>query len=243
MTFCRICDKLDYGDIGDFVCDDCKKSFLDAFQIEKSDFIKFPSSNEMRFLLNIYKKTGSRIFSIDNRKQFCKKIYEIRMDAVYSSCQELIISIYANCKKPRIGGISFYELIDDILSGSCIRSTSKKEFGRLYKTNVYDFNSSIAKDINSKGVYFIKNQDFIKIGMTNNSIKRRTSSQLSVPGNELLCWYNSDNPAKEEKRLHGKFVEYKIKSKGEWFRYEGKIQSFTDAIINKCISHNGVVNG
>lgn len=243
MTFCKICGNSDYGDIGDFVCDDCKKRFLTAFQIEKSNFIQFPSSDEIRFLLNIYKKTGSRIFSIDNRKKCSKTIYEIMMGSLYSSYQELIISIYPNCKNPRIGGISFYSLVNDVLEGSCIRGTSKKEIGRLYRSNILDFKNSIAKDFNSKGVYFIKNCDFIKIGMSNNSIKRRISSQLSTPGNELLCWYNSDNPAKEEKRLHNKFAEYRIKSKSEWFRYEGGIKSFSNAIINKFNFVNGAANG
>ena len=80
-------------------------------------------------------------------------------------------------------------------------------------------------ELNQTFIYFISSQNQIKIGYSNNPIKRLKNMQVGNP-NELVLLLFYEGSIYEEQELHTKFSEYHVR--GEWFRYSREIQNYID---------------
>ena len=76
-------------------------------------------------------------------------------------------------------------------------------------------------------VYFLRFQNYVKIGKTNNIYKRMSSLQTNIPF-KLDCVLLLNGGYSKEKELHDLFVDYRVS--GEWYEYSC-VKSFIDSAI------------
>lgn len=83
-------------------------------------------------------------------------------------------------------------------------------------------------------VYFIRCQQFIKIGMTTEWRNRLSSLQTANPIRlEPLAVF--EGGADEEARLHKLFAEHRHRADGEWFHECQQILDYIDANKGRCL--------
>jgi len=88
-------------------------------------------------------------------------------------------------------------------------------------------------------VYFIKQNEFVKIGYTNRFKSRLIQLQTSSPVKlEVLGIVKGD--IEDEKKYHNLFKEYS--SNGEWFHYNQHIQKFIDNLDKELLWKFGYLN-
>lgn len=79
-------------------------------------------------------------------------------------------------------------------------------------------------------IYALECEGFVKIGVTTNPRNRLAVAQTMSPFNvSLIGSYEGDD--KDERSLHSEFAEYH--HKGEWFRKEGRIAQWCDALARQ----------
>lgn len=81
-------------------------------------------------------------------------------------------------------------------------------------------------------IYFLKLEQFVKIGFTNNPHNRITTLQSGLPEKVELI-YLMDGGRKEEKELHLKFSGNR--REGEWFILVDEILDYIEENINKDV--------
>jgi len=74
-------------------------------------------------------------------------------------------------------------------------------------------------------VYFIQSDDFVKIGFTTNIESRLASLQTSIPNNLQLLGVMFGSVS-DEKMLHSKFSDFRVRNNGEWFCLNEEIMGF-----------------
>lgn len=75
-----------------------------------------------------------------------------------------------------------------------------------------------------KGVYFLKHQEYLKIGLSNNIPKRIKDLRHSFPGVILSLEVLGTTDNYTERELHLRFKRFRVA--GDWFRYEDPLQRF-----------------
>jgi hypothetical protein len=81
-------------------------------------------------------------------------------------------------------------------------------------------------------IYFIRQHDtgFLKIGKANDPLRRMHNIQVGSPQYLQMLGYVRRYGEFEEKYIHDVFLEHRFR--GEWFREEGKLQHFTNHLLN-----------
>jgi DNA-binding XRE family transcriptional regulator len=88
-------------------------------------------------------------------------------------------------------------------------------------------------------IYFIKQENYVKIGFTNRFKARLNDLQVGSPVKlEVLAIIEGDK--KDEYTLHQKFNH--ICSNGEWFMYCDELKSFIDSLDNHLMWKYGFIN-
>jgi DNA-binding XRE family transcriptional regulator len=88
-------------------------------------------------------------------------------------------------------------------------------------------------------IYFIKQENYVKIGFTNRFKARLNDLQVGSPVKlEVLAIIEGDK--KDENTLHQKFNH--ICSNGEWFMYCDELKSFIDLLDNHLMWKYGFIN-
>ena len=79
-------------------------------------------------------------------------------------------------------------------------------------------------------VYFVRSHDFIKIGSTGYLWNRLNALKVDNVLPELIGLFIRKNCRTLERRIHDKFVKYRVR--GEWFYYNKEIIDFIDLHMN-----------
>lgn len=83
-------------------------------------------------------------------------------------------------------------------------------------------------------IYFIKYEDYIKIGYSKDPSNRIQNIQTGLPGPiEVLCITKGN--FKKENLLHRKFSRFK--SRGEWFRSCDELNSYINTLDDEKVTH------
>lgn len=77
-------------------------------------------------------------------------------------------------------------------------------------------------------IYFIKHTDFVKIGFTDNILKRLSQLQVSCPIKlEVLALI--DGVGSDERLLHEQFTKHNSEC-GEWFMYDEAMKKYIESL-------------
>lgn len=81
-------------------------------------------------------------------------------------------------------------------------------------------------------VYFLGAGPFVKIGKTTGAPDSRIASlQTGCPFSMVLLAHQPGG-IKEEFALHRRFEQYRVRTDGEWFRYEGALRQYIESIAS-----------
>lgn len=93
------------------------------------------------------------------------------------------------------------------------------------------------KDVSDDCLYFIQSGIYVKIGRSENPIKRiKEISTGSPEAPKLLCYIK--NMGHMEKKMHLAFSEWRIRENGEWFYYGDPIKNFINFLKTKKNYYN-----
>lgn len=87
--------------------------------------------------------------------------------------------------------------------------------------------------INDGFVYFFTNGENIKIGFTKNSVEKRLKQLNTGNDYQLYCLGYFQGTQKEEKSLHRKFSNFRIRNNGEWFYPDDTLLDYLNKINEK----------
>lgn len=74
-------------------------------------------------------------------------------------------------------------------------------------------------------IYFVRVQDFVKIGFTVDPQKRLLELQTASPFSlELLCQHEGNR--NKEAELHRRFAKYRVRPDGEWFHLDQEVKNY-----------------